>query len=333
MTKAENSSYTLATLDHYGDATQCVSPLSLYSQSQQVDAELRAPHAMSSNHWHGQVEINIPFGDDVDYVINGELVTIKAGHVGLFWATVPHRLLNPNQAHNMGILNIPIHLFLTWPLNKEMVNQITHGLVLQSDHRDLVCEFELKRWCAELVHPASNVQQLATDEISMMLKRLGLVGWEKINVGQIKTAHQAGVSKHAQQYVSQMLEFIARNYDSQLTVKQVAEQVTLNQNYASEIFQRVMQMTIKQYVTTMRINHARALLSDTDKSTLDISLTVGFNSNSRFYDTFQRYVGVSPQKYRKLARAEMARSKSNHDEYECKVAGASDGKHPLAAMK
>ena len=52
----------------------------------------------------------------------------------------------------------------------------------------------------------------------------------------------------------------------------------------------------------MRINHVRALLSDTDKSILDIALTVGFRSSSRFYSTFGKYVGMSPQQYRKLSR-------------------------------
>lgn len=33
-----------------------------------------------------------------------------------------------------------------------------------------------------------------------------------------------------------------------------------------------MQQTMKQYITAMRINHVRALLSDTDKTILDIAL-------------------------------------------------------------
>lgn len=68
------------------------------------------------------------------------------------------------------------------------------------------------------------------------------------------------------------------------------------------IFQRMMQLTIKQYITAMRINHARALLSDTERTILDITLTVGFNSSSRFYQTFQSYLGVTPTQYRKLSR-------------------------------
>ena len=66
--------------------------------------------------------------------------------------------------------------------------------------------------------------------------------------------------------------------------------------------QRVMQQTMKQYITAMRINHVRALLSDTDKTILDIALTAGFRSSSRFYSTFTRYVGMPPQQYRKLSQ-------------------------------
>ncbi|MNI64821.1 Melibiose operon regulatory protein [compost metagenome] len=76
----------------------------------------------------------------------------------------------------------------------------------------------------------------------------------------------------------------------------------LNANYAMGIFQRVMQLTMKQYITAMRINHVRALLSDTDKTILDVALTAGFRSSSRFYDTFNKFVGMSPQQYRKLSQ-------------------------------
>lgn len=89
---------------------------------------------------------------------------------------------------------------------------------------------------------------------------------------------------------------------TRLTVNAVAEHVKLNPNYAMGVFQRVMQQTMKQYITAMRINHVRALLSDTDKTILDIALTAGFRSSSRFYSTFTRYVGMPPQQYRKLSQ-------------------------------
>jgi AraC-like DNA-binding protein len=116
---------------------------------------------------------------------------------------------------------------------------------------------------------------------------LSLSGWQPILVNKTSRTHKNSVSRHAQFYVSQMLEFIAAHYDQALTVNAVAEHEA-QPNYAMGVFQRVMQQTMKQYITAMRINHVRALLSDTDKTILDIALTAGFRSSSRFYSTFTR---------------------------------------------
>ncbi|TQI79043.1 AraC family transcriptional regulator [Serratia fonticola] len=281
---------------------QTRSPLSLYSDYQRMDIELRTPHAMSSSHWHGQVEVNVPFDSDVEYVINDEVVRIKQGHITLFWACVPHQLTRPGNCQSMAILNLPMHLFLSWPLDRELINHVTHGMVVKSLTSHQVSAFEVQRWQVELNSSDEQIRQLAIDEIGLMLKRFSLSGWQPILVNKASRTHKNSVSRHAQFYVSQMLGFIAANYDQALTIDSVADHVKLNPNYAMGIFQRVMQLTMKQYITAMRINHVRALLSDTDKTILDIALTAGFRSSSRFYSTFHKYVGTTPQKYRKLSQ-------------------------------
>ena len=233
------------------DEKQTRSPLSLYSEYQRMEIEFRAPHIMPTSHWHGQVEVNVPFDGDVEYLINNEKVNINQGHITLFWACTPHQLTDTGTCQSMAIFNLPMHLFLSWPLDKDLINHVTHGMVIKSLATQQLSPFEVRRW---------------------------------------------------QFYVSQMLGFIAENYDQALTINDVAEHVKLNANYAMGIFQRVMQLTMKQYITAMRINHVRALLSDTDKSILDIALTAGFRSSSRFYSTFGKYVGMSPQQYRKLSQ-------------------------------
>ena len=277
------------------DEEQTRSPLSLYSEYQRMDIELRSPHAMPASHWHGQVEINVPFDGDVEYLINNEVVQIKQGHITLFWACTPHQLTRPGSCQSMAIFNLPMHL-------RELINHVTHGMVIKSLASQQLSTFEVQRWQQELNNPNEQIRQLAIDEIGLMLKRFSLSGWQPILVNKTSRTHKNSVSRHAQFYVSQMLSFIADNYDQALTINDVAEHVKLNANYAMGIFQRVMQLTLKQYITAMRINHVRALLSDTDKTILDVALTAGFRSSSRFYDTFSKFVGMSPQQYRKLSQ-------------------------------
>ena len=285
-----------------GDEKTTRGPLSLYSEYQRMEIELRAPLAMPASHWHGQVEVNVPFDGDVEYLINNEVVRIKQGYITLFWACTPHQLTRPGDCTQMAIFNLPMHLFLSWPLDRELINHVTHGMVIKSLAAQQLSAFEVQRWQHELNSDNEQLRQLAIEEIALMLKRFSLSGWQPILVNKTSRTHKNSVSRHAQFYVSQMLEFIAVNYDQVLTINAIAEHVKLNPNYAMGIFQRVMQLTMKQYIPAMRINHVRALLSDTDKTILDIALTAGFGSSSRFYSTFQKYVGMPPQKYRKLSQ-------------------------------
>ncbi|HHQ6576490.1 TPA: transcriptional regulator MelR [Serratia fonticola] len=278
------------------------SPLALYSEYQRMDVELRAPLAMTYSHWHGQVEVNVPFDGDVEYLINDEVVRVKQEYITLFWACTPHQLINPGHCKQMAIFNLPMHLFLSWPLDRELVNHVTHGMVIKSLSAQQLSVFEVQRWQSELNSVNEQIRQLAIDEIALMLKRFSLSGWQPVLVNKTPRTLKNSLSRHSQFYVSQMLEFIASHCDKILTVNAIAEYVKLNPNYAMGIFQRVMQLTMKQYITAMRINHVRALLSDTDKTIIDIAVIAGFRSSSRFYSTFNKYVGMPPQQYRKLSQ-------------------------------
>lgn len=90
-----NDLLSVTAQEQYSSECVSVSPLSLYSSYEKIDVEMRAPHAMPGYHWHGQIEVNIPFGDDVEYMMNGSPIHLKNGSIGLFWASVPHRLTDP----------------------------------------------------------------------------------------------------------------------------------------------------------------------------------------------------------------------------------------------
>ena len=53
-------------------------------------------------------------------------------------------------------------------------------------------------------------------------------------------------------------------------------------------------------VTHHRISHAQRLLITTDKKIVDVALTVGFNSVSRFNAAFKKATDCSPREYREI---------------------------------
>ncbi len=85
MAKVENDPLQVVKQDKYSEDCVAVSPLSLYSSYEKIAIELRPPHSMPGYHWHGQVEVNIPFGDSVEYIVNGSPIVIDDGAIGVFW--------------------------------------------------------------------------------------------------------------------------------------------------------------------------------------------------------------------------------------------------------
>ncbi len=88
-----------------------------------------------------------------------------------------------------GDFNLPMHLFLS-PLDKDLINHVTHGMVIKSLATQQLSPFEVRRWQQELNSPNEQIRQLAIDEIGLMLKRFSLSGWEPILVNKTSRTHK-----------------------------------------------------------------------------------------------------------------------------------------------
>ena len=69
----------------------------------------------------------------------------------------------------------------------------------------------------------------------------------------------------------------------------------MNFNYFSSYFRKVTNISFSDYVTRMRINHARELLRETDKNVTEIAMECGFNNISNFYRLYKKHVGKPPK--------------------------------------
>lgn len=93
---------------------------------------------------------------------------------------------------------------------------------------------------------------------------------------------------------------IDRNYsDPELNLDSVSSQVGLNSSYLSTIFKKKFKVSFIDYLTEVRIKHAKELLLSTDDSVAVISEAVGFVDSKYFTKRFKKYTGVSPRDYKK----------------------------------
>lgn len=104
--------------------------------------------------------------------------------------------------------------------------------------------------------------------------------------------------------IERALEYIGKNYRSNLTLTSVAEEVFVSPSYFSALFRECTGIGFSAYLRDLRVGRAIELLTDTDMSVSEISAECGFSSPNYFKDVFRQAAGVSPSQYRREAAEE-----------------------------
>ena len=86
------------------------------------------------------------------------------------------------------------------------------------------------------------------------------------------------------------------------SIDEVASAAAMSRYHFIRQFKAVFGETPVQYRTRARLERAKQLLSQSDRSITDICMTVGFSSLGSFSALFSRRVGQSPSAYRVAAR-------------------------------
>ena len=97
-----------------------------------------------------------------------------------------------------------------------------------------------------------------------------------------------------------LTSYLERHFASPVTLEELARIVNLSPDYMCAQFKKEMGLTIMQYLTEIRIGHARHLLTlHPEKKVLEIGKMCGFESPSYFGKIFKKEVGMTPERYRK----------------------------------
>lgn len=94
------------------------------------------------------------------------------------------------------------------------------------------------------------------------------------------------------------IEFIDDNLDKRLTLDQVANRAYLSDYYFSKLFKKETKLSFSVYLNARKVQRAMFLLKDTDMTIQDISNDLGFTRLSYFSQTFKKYTGFTPSKFR-----------------------------------
>jgi len=106
---------------------------------------------------------------------------------------------------------------------------------------------------------------------------------------------RGGLSGRKQRRV---LAFIADNYESDLSLAELAHVAGMSTFHFAREFKRTTGTTPHQYLIKLRVERAKALLTDSEIPLVEVSSRSGFSHQSHFTRLFRRLTGTTPQSYR-----------------------------------
>ena len=248
-------------------------------------------------HWHDEFEIIYVRSGFLTVSISGESYIGKTGEAFV---------VSPGNLHLMGSQSgtVDYYTFL-FPL--KYISFRTDDMLdekllepLNSGHL-MICP-RVKDTAKELCEQLIEIYEAKKDEseskittqvrTKIILLQFILEMWKKGFVIEKDTSGRNTVEK-------EMVSYIQQNFTGKISLREFGEQFHLSEKYISRYFKEHFHITLSQYVTYLRLEHAKQLLQDTDIPVTDVAMQSGYQNVSYFIRSFQKAYAVSPLKYRK----------------------------------
>ena len=105
-----------------------------------------------------------------------------------------------------------------------------------------------------------------------------------------------------EKYINKVKAYVSAAYATSLSVEQLASYCGLDRRYLGRVFKEGTGHTLQQYLMSVRMEKARALLLNSTLSIGDVARSVGYYDVFNFSKMFKQKYGLSPALFRKTAK-------------------------------
>lgn len=247
-------------------------------------------------HWHDDLEFVVCLSGEMQYNINGEIVTIPSGG-GIF--------VNSRQLHYgfsevrtecdfFCIMFHPILLCITPAYERDYALPL-----LNNENLPYLILTPSVSWQEEILQLLHHIRSTRKERNAPLLAQIDfLTIWALLGVhnpsAQRPKSHNADLS-----ILKSMVSYVQHNYEQHLTLADIASSGSVGQSKCCRLFSRYLHQTPGSYLTQYRISQSIPDLVHTTHSITEIAQAAGFNGSSYYAAVFRKAYGMTPGAYRK----------------------------------
>lgn len=249
-------------------------------------------------HWHVETEILYVYRGEVYVEVNMQPLTLKKGEFCCFGSNDLHIIRSDNNAEHCALLfNMNAISFAQHDaMQQELINPILAQrllLPLTITAADTGYSGYVERFfqIAEYSQQSSYIEaKLALLELIVALYR---------GKALVKAERTANASLYQIEYIKKAISYIEKNYASKIYIPDLAQKINLSPGYFCRFFKKMTGKPPVEYLNSVRLENAAAMLLKSSKTATEIALECGFDNYSYFSRTFKEKHGVTPEKFRK----------------------------------
>lgn len=219
---------------------------------------------------------------------------IHAGDISISPPFKPHRTISASNEPYVSYL-IKFSEEIKESISEQIGSQILEELFAQK-----ICHFAKETQCKieYMLHEMLEEYQKETSfqEIILqgMLLRLIVTIWENREAGGSVT-----FPTPLSEPILDAIAYIGGHFSQNISLEDAARCAHLSPAYFSRLFHAQLGMSFSDYISNVRIDHAKMLLAQSDKSITEIALVSGFCNGDYFSTQFKRKTGMTPSAFRK----------------------------------
>ena len=244
-------------------------------------------------HWHNSLEILIPLYGKFELWINGISKIVSAGNV---------YIVNSKDIHAINAVKKEkiykgYALLIDYDYLKMCCSEIDIKFFQQPDEK---INSRLMRTLIEIIRFYDNKGAYNDIRIRSYCQMLVYILLENLAVDK-KGCFKLKDSKCKDRIVK-IIKYIENNYQNDLSLSIIANQFDISEGYLAKIFKDNLNLTVKEYLNQIRLQHAKEDLVETDYPLIDIVYKNGFPNIKSFNKIFKELNNMSPKIYRNMMR-------------------------------
>lgn len=241
-------------------------------------------------HWHRSIELFAVKKGALDFYLNEQKYHLTEGEFVLVNSNELHSV-HAAQPNETIVLQIPLNVFQNY-FTKEQFIWFSHSEKTVDSQVFALLSKMYEQLCGKEIG-----YELLMQSYFYQLEYLLVTKYRKLEVMEELLKKNKQLKR-----LGRITEYLKEHYAEEISLEKLAAIFGYSPTYLSRMFRKYAKINYKDYLQSVRLEHAVKELEESEHQIGEIALKHGFPNSKAFSKLFREKYGILPNEYRKKTR-------------------------------